>query len=210
MGNGNNNDNDDEERKGPQQITIKGENDNDNDGDVVMKDASANSTPIIKAEDINKTATITDSSSSSTTSASVNRTGTNNNTMVKSTTATATEKEPTVAPAAASSNPPPPVLRGTLSYNEEPRQHLIRGMWNYENSNTFPPQKFELLKNLMDDETDVMVLPKDGEFHGSFCLVYYHTTSKGKQKERSKVVPESCVKIKFTKIQNTNANANAN
>merc|ERR1712224_297909 len=33
---------------------------------------------------------------------------------------------------------PPPVLRGTLSYNAEPRQHLIRGMWNYENSNAFP------------------------------------------------------------------------
>jgi len=202
--NGNNNDN--EERKGPQQTTIKDEN--DNDGDVVMKDASANATPIMKSKDINKTVTITDSSSSSTTSASVNRTGTNNNTMAKSTTATASEKETTVAPVAASSNPPPPVLRGTLSYNAEPRQHLIRGMWNYENSNTFPPQKFELLRNLMDDETDVKVLPKDGEFHGSFCLVYYHTTSKGKQKERSKVVPESCVKIKFTKIQNTNANAN--
>jgi hypothetical protein len=79
-------------------------------------------------------------------------------------------------------------------------------MWNYENSNTFPPQKFELLRNLTDDETDtdLMTLPKDGEFHGSFSLAYYHTTSKGKQKERSKVIPESGVKIKFSKIDDSN------
>ena len=97
-------------------------------------------------------------------------------------------------------SPPPPVLRGTLSYNLELRRHLIRGMWNYENSNAFPPQRFELLRNLDPDE-DVAVLPKDGEFHGSFSLAYFHTTSKGKQKERSKVIPESGVNIKFTKIE---------
>jgi hypothetical protein len=95
--------------------------------------------------------------------------------------------------------PPPPVLRGTLSYNMELRRHLIRGMWNYENSSTFPPQRFELLRNLEPDE-DPTVLPKDGEFHGSFSLAYFHTTSKGKQKERSKVISESGVNIKFTKI----------
>jgi hypothetical protein len=49
-----------------------------------------------------------------------------------------------------------------------------------------------------------MTLPKDGEFHGSFSLAYYHTTSKGKQKERSKVIPESGVKIKFSKIDDSN------
>jgi hypothetical protein len=102
------------------------------------------------------------------------------------------------APAAAS--PPPPVLRGTLSYNVELRRHLIRGMWNYENSNSFPPQRFELLRNLEPAE-DPTVLPKDGEFHGSFSLAYFHTTSKGKQKERSKVIPESGVNIKFTKLE---------
>jgi Bromodomain extra-terminal - transcription regulation/Bromodomain len=95
--------------------------------------------------------------------------------------------------------PPPPVLRGTLSYNMELRRHLIRGMWNYENSSTFPPQRFELLRNLEPNE-DPTVLPIDGEFHGSFSLAYFHTTSKGKQKERSKVIPESGVNIKFTKI----------
>lgn len=101
---------------------------------------------------------------------------------------------------APASTPPPPVLRGTLSYSMELRRHLIRGMWNYENSNAFPPQRFELLRNLEPSE-DPTVLPVDGEFHGSFSLAYFHTTSKGKQKERSKVIPESGVNIKFTKLE---------
>ena len=103
---------------------------------------------------------------------------------------------------AAAPAPAPPVLRGTLSYNLDSRRHIIRGMWNYENSTAFPPQRFELVRSLEKDE-DPKVLPKDGEFHGSFSLAYYHTTSKGKQKERSKVIPESGVNIKFTKIEGT-------
>lgn len=116
----------------------------------------------------------------------------------KATETTGTVSAP--AAAAAAPTPPPPVLRGTLSYSMEHRRHLIRGMWNYENSSTFPPQRFELLRNLEPDE-DPRVLTKDGEFHGSFSLAYFHTTSKGKQKERSKVIPESGVNIKFTKIE---------
>ena len=104
-----------------------------------------------------------------------------------------------VAPVSAAP-PPPPVLKGTLSFNVETRRHMIRGMWNYENSSTFPPQRFELLRNLDKDE-DPTVLPSNGEFHGSFSLAYFHTTSKGKQKERSKVIPESGVKITFTPIE---------
>jgi hypothetical protein len=100
----------------------------------------------------------------------------------------------------AGAQPPPPVLKGTLSYNIELRRHLIRGMWNYENSSAFPHQRFELLRNL-DATEDPKQLPQDGEFHGSFSLAYFHTTSKGKQKERSKVIPETGVKIKFTKIE---------
>eukprot|EP00934_Nitzschia_sp_Nitz4_P004415 Nitzschia sp. Nitz4//scaffold9_size221794//189005//193052//NITZ4_001378-RA/size221794-snap-gene-0.194-mRNA-1//-1//CDS//3329561097//4405//frame0 len=100
----------------------------------------------------------------------------------------------------ASASPPPPVLKGTLSYNVELRRHLIRGMWNYESSSAFRPQRFELLRNL-DPTEDPKELPKDGEFHGSFSLAYFHTTSKGKQKERSKVIPESGVNIKFTKVE---------
>jgi hypothetical protein len=56
-----------------------------------------------------------------------------------------------------------------------------------------------LLRNL-DNGEDPSELPKDGEFHGSFSLAYFHTTSKGKQKERSKVIPENGVYIKFTKM----------
>lgn len=103
-------------------------------------------------------------------------------------------------PTAAAPNPPPPVLKGTLSYNLDLGRHVIRGMWNYENSNAFPPQRFELLRTL-DKGEDPKELPKDGEFHGSFSLAYYHTTSKGKQKERSKVISEHGVKIVFTKIE---------
>ncbi|KAL3930095.1 MAG: hypothetical protein SGBAC_011915 [Bacillariaceae sp.] len=102
--------------------------------------------------------------------------------------------------AASTSQPPPPVLKGTLSYNVELRRHLIRGMWNYENSSAFPHQRFELVRNL-DLSEDPKVLPKDGEFHGSFSLAYFHTTSKGKQKERSKVIQETGVNIIFKKLE---------
>lgn len=166
---------------------------NDTDKDVVMRDAGA-----VKEEgsDAKMADASTEVASNGAAAAIVKTEGTAD---AESTTAAASTKTaPAAAPAA---SPPPPVLRGTLSYNAEPRQHLIRGMWNYENSNAFPPQKFELLRNLRDDEEDGTTLPKDGEFHGSFSLAYYHTTSKGKQKERSKVIAESGVKIKFTKIE---------
>lgn len=105
-----------------------------------------------------------------------------------------------VVPAA----PPPPVMKGTLSIDLNPlRRHLIRGMWNYEHSTTFPPQRFELVRNLGPEE-DTNKLPMDGEFHGSFSLAYIHTTSKGKQKERSKVISETGVKITFTKVDGEN------
>ncbi len=165
--------------------------------DVVMKDAS--DTSGVKEEEDD--AKIADSSDAPPANGTANA---STEGKAEGDTDAASTKAPTPAPAAATAaSPPPPVLRGTLSYNAEPRQHLIRGMWNYENSNAFPPQKFELLRNLRDDETDGTTLPKDGEFHGSFSLAYYHTTSKGKQKERSKVIAESGVKIKFTKTEGT-------
>ena len=93
---------------------------------------------------------------------------------------------------------PTPLLKGTLSYNLELRRHVLRGMWNYENhSNAFHPQRFELIRNLSADET-VEEIPQNGEFHGSFSLTYMHKTSKGKQRERSKVISESGVQITFT------------
>lgn len=91
-----------------------------------------------------------------------------------------------------------PVMKGTLCFEEDTRRHLIRGMWNYENSTAFPPQRFELLRSLLPEE-DLKRLPQDGEFHGSFSLMYTHMTSKGKKKERSKVIPESGVNVTFTK-----------
>jgi len=111
----------------------------------------------------------------------------------------ASDSTPAEAPVADAA-PPPPVLRGTLSYNVELRRHVIRGMWNYENSN-LSPQRFELLRNL-DKEEDPRIIPKNGEFHGSFSLAYFHTTSKGKQKERSKVITEHGVNIVFNKVDN--------
>jgi hypothetical protein len=98
------------------------------------------------------------------------------------------------------SAPPPPVMKGTLSCDIDQRRHLIRGMWNYENSNDFPPQPFELVCNLPPEE-DKEVLPRDGEFHGSFRLAYSHLTSKGKKKDRVKVIPETGVNIKFTETE---------
>jgi hypothetical protein len=89
-----------------------------------------------------------------------------------------------------------PVMKGTFSYDVEQRRHLIRGMWNFENSTQFGPQRFELVRTLSPSE-DLTKIPSDGEFHGSFSLAYLHTTSKGKQKERSKVISESGVRISF-------------
>lgn len=96
---------------------------------------------------------------------------------------------------------PLPVMRGTLFYEnkEKGRRHMIRGMWHYENSNQ-ESQRFELSRTLTPDE-ELEKLPTDGEFAGSFSLKYIVTTSKGKQKERSKVVNETGVKIKFTKME---------
>ncbi|GKY93880.1 hypothetical protein MPSEU_000354900 [Mayamaea pseudoterrestris] len=99
---------------------------------------------------------------------------------------------------AAAPAPQLPVMKGTLCYEENTRRHLIRGNWNYENSTAFPPQRFELYRTLSPDE-ELTLLPQDGEFHGSFSLMYSHITSKGKKKERSKVIPESGVKITYTK-----------
>lgn len=99
---------------------------------------------------------------------------------------------------AAQQPPPPPLLKGILSYNLLARKHFLRGMWNYEASKEFPPQRFELTRTLEPDE-DPTVLIKDGEFNGQFSLAYYHVNSKGKRKERSKIIKEEGVKIVFKK-----------
>ena len=182
--------------------TGDGNGDGNGNGDVKkeenylqMRDASADADTVAASNGASKMEGKAESNTAAVSAAA---------TAVESTATTAVESTAATAAPAAAASPPPPVLRGTLSYNAEPRQHLIRGMWNYENSNAFPAQKFELLRNLRDDETDGTILPVDGEFHGSFSLSYY-SISKGKQKERSKVIAESGVKIKFTKIEDTSS-----
>ena len=209
-----------------QAMDVDGENvkKEEEDGDVTMKDAGGESDAKVKTEEANASPQQEESKNDS------NQNKDNNNikneqqqsTSAGEPTSKSSEEEKktddkakpadsnnnkpsngsaTAAPAAAP-NPPPPVLKGTLSYNLDLRRHIIRGMWNYENSNALPPQRFELLRTL-DKAEDPKELPKDGEFHGSFSLAYFHTTSKGKQKERSKVINETGVKITFTKIDGT-------
>ena len=119
---------------------------------------------------------------------------------------------------------PPFYLQGTLSYNTKARQHVIRGMWNYEDdassaANTFPPQKFEWCRNVVvreDDESNeeddsdngsttisatTHSPTTDGNFHGSFVYTYDHLTKKGKHKIRSKLIPEWNVTIIFTILE---------
>eukprot|EP00591_Stephanopyxis_turris_P018395 CAMPEP_0195540294 /NCGR_PEP_ID=MMETSP0794_2-20130614/50499_1 /TAXON_ID=515487 /ORGANISM="Stephanopyxis turris, Strain CCMP 815" /LENGTH=1491 /DNA_ID=CAMNT_0040674361 /DNA_START=638 /DNA_END=5113 /DNA_ORIENTATION=- len=118
--------------------------------------------------------------------------------------------EATTEKSSASSNPPPPLLKGTLSYNLENKRHVLSGMWNYDYSNTdpnqsqnrLPSQRWELIRNFPagTDEKIVKVLPANGEFHGSFSLSYFHITNKGKKREKSRVIPESGVKIQFTPV----------
>ena len=95
--------------------------------------------------------------------------------------------------------PAVPVLRGTLSYinNELTRKHVIQGKWNFEPSTEHAPQNFQLVRTLGLDE-DPTELPKDGTFDGSFSLAYVHISAKGKKKEKSRVIQESGVRIKFT------------
>ena len=99
----------------------------------------------------------------------------------------------------ATTTPAVPVLRGTLSYinNELTRKHVIQGKWNFEPSTEHAPQNFQLVRTLGLDE-DPTELPKDGTFDGSFSLAYVHISAKGKKKEKSRVIQESGVKIKFT------------
>ena len=105
----------------------------------------------------------------------------------------------TAAPAAAIPPAPLPLLKGTLSYisNELTRKHVIRGTWNFESSTENAPQRFELVRTLGPDE-DPTELPKDGTFNGSFNLAYTHVSAKGKKKEKSRVISETGVEIKFT------------
>jgi len=91
-----------------------------------------------------------------------------------------------------------PVLKGTLSYNEVSGRHILRGMWNFESGSDCAAQRFELNRSL-DPKEDPTILPKDGVFHGTFSLAYFHTNAKGKRREKSKVIHEKDVHIYFKK-----------
>ena len=79
-------------------------------------------------------------------------------------------------------------------YNLMARKHFIREMWNYDASKEFPPQRFGLTHTLELGEVPTILI-KDGEFSRQFSLTYYHMNSKGKKKERSKIIKEVAVKI---------------
>jgi len=102
---------------------------------------------------------------------------------------------------------PLPLLKGTLTYNLESRKHILRGNWNYDYSKTppalmpttkVPAQRFELTRTFPPNtpEEDIKRIPSDGEFQGSFSLVYY-IVKNNKTRERSKVVQENGVRIQF-------------
>jgi hypothetical protein len=102
-------------------------------------------------------------------------------------------KSTAVAPATKSTL----ILKGTLSYDRQLKQHRICGKLNYKNDKGCSPLTFELSRNLTEDEPDSTSLPKDGEFSGSF-------ESASWQKQNT-VIHESGVKIKFTKIVDNDA-----
>ena len=107
------------------------------------------------------------------------------------------------------------LMRGTLSYNKEKRQHIIRGTWSYEKQDdssglVFPSKRFELVHKAVRPAEMLEELFAGGDddeltFHGSFVLGYFHRTSKGKHKARTKVVKESDVKVKFTKTSSSSS-----
>ena len=139
--------------------------------DASMSDKSKN---ILKREDEG-------ASSSSTTK--------NNNGEIK------TEKNTNV-----NSNPATvPLLKGVMTYidNELTKKHTIVGKWNFESS-TESPQPFQLTRDLEPGE-DPTELPKDGEFEGTFRLIYKVNNKNGKTKTRTRLVPENGVKLFFTK-----------
>ena len=93
-----------------------------------------------------------------------------------------------------------PLLKGILTYidNESTRKHTITGMWNFESAVETQPQSFQLTRNLGPDE-DPKELPRDGEFNGSFRVMYTSISSNGKTKKRTKIIAEQGVKLAFLK-----------
>jgi len=127
--------------------------------------------------------------------------------------AAASRKNKTSPTDDSSAGPPPPLLKGTLTCKLDQRKHILRGMWNYDYTNTpadqmpkqpFPAQQFELIRTFPPEASDseILIMPSNGTFNGSFSLCYFALTKNGKTRERSKIVPETGVAIKFDPIPN--------
>ncbi|KAL3811507.1 hypothetical protein ACHAXA_000411 [Cyclostephanos tholiformis] len=91
-----------------------------------------------------------------------------------------------------------PLLKGVLAYSDRDnlRRHVIRGSWQYETPAAGPPERFELIRNIPPEE-DLKELPKDGEFNGSFNVVFAVKNQKGKIRNKTRAVTESGVKLTF-------------
>ena len=182
---------------------------------TAIETTSSPSNPVPAATTTSDTTTTT----TTTTTNTENTTNTDNTTNTPSTTAGNTNTTTTSSSStndSSSSSAPLPLLKGTLSYNSTRNQHKFSGMWNYENSSTFAPQRFELVRNLNtsasasanSSSSGKDELLKDGMFHGSFSVVFVTMNSKGKRKEKSMVITERDVHISFRPIPEDDSNVN--
>jgi hypothetical protein len=121
------------------------------------------------------------------------------------------ENKKTKAEDDSAGGPPPPLLKGTLTANVVERKHVLKGMWNYDYTNTpasqmpekpSPAQQFELTRVFPQEasEAEIQEVPSNGTFNGNFSLYYYAQTKNGKTRERSKLVPETGVAITFERV----------
>ena len=86
-----------------------------------------------------------------------------------------------------------PYLHGklTVSNDVESRSLVLRGIWGYENTPSYTPQRFELISKLSPEDADPTVLPPFRQFHGSFI---YKSTS---DKDVTTVIEEKDVNLTF-------------
>mmetsp|Transcript_3393 Transcript_3393/g.7254 ORF Transcript_3393/g.7254 Transcript_3393/m.7254 type:complete len:894 (-) Transcript_3393:171-2852(-) len=103
-------------------------------------------------------------------------------------------------PSAASSAAPTPLLIGTLSSSTKDgvALHTFSGHWTFENVPDSIPQRFELIQKFS-SEIEAQDLPKDGEFEGSFDILYTEKENDEIIKTQLKTVIESGVNLTFVK-----------
>ncbi len=103
-------------------------------------------------------------------------------------------------PSGAASSAPTPLLIGTLSSSTKDGVpvHTFSGHWTFENVPDSTPQRFELIQKFSSD-IDSQDLPKDGEFEGSFDILYIEKENDEIIKTEIKTVIESGVNMAFVK-----------